>query len=140
MAAGLDWYVNRLHRPFLEVVLHWRYLVLALFIALLIVTMTLLVSGRYKYVFFPRIESEVISVTLRMPEGTPVEVTSRHIERMRTLAEDLQAKYLEPDGSSVIQHILMTVGTSSGGDRVLLVRVNRMWQVFHLRSMRQKHV
>lgn len=115
VAASLDWYVNRLHRPFLEVVLHWRYLVLALFIALLIVTMTLLVSGRYKYVFFPRIESEVVSVTLRMPEGTPVEVTSRHIERMRTLAEDLQAKYLEPDGSSVIQHILMTVGTSSGG-------------------------
>ncbi|WP_020559936.1 efflux RND transporter permease subunit [Thiofilum flexile] len=115
VSATINGYINYVHRPFLEMVLHWRYLVLAIFIVLLLLSITLLASGRYKYVFFPRIESEVVSATLRMTEGTPIEVTSRHIERMRSMAEDLQAKYLEPDGSSVIQHILMTVGTPSGG-------------------------
>lgn len=117
ISHGLEKYVEYIHRPILEVVLHWRYATLSVFVVLLVISIVMVTSGRYKYVFFPRIESEYVSASLQMPEGTPLEVTTRHISRMTNLAEQLQDKYREPDGSSVIQHILVTVGSTSSSPR-----------------------
>ena len=115
IAHGLETYVDKVHRPLLEFSLNWRYATVAVFIVILIVTLAMVMSGRYKYVFFPRIASEYVSATLLMPEGTAIETTSRHIMRMTRAAEQLQQKHKEPDGKLVIQHILVTVG--AGGSR-----------------------
>lgn len=117
ISHGLEKYVEYIHRPILEFILHWRYVTLSVFVVLLIVSITMVTSGRYKYVFFPRIESEYVSASLEMPEGTPIEVTTRHITRMTNIAEQLQEKYREPDGSPVIQHILVTIGSTSTNPR-----------------------
>ncbi|MEZ5449968.1 MAG: efflux RND transporter permease subunit [Thiolinea sp.] len=117
ISHGLEAYVEHIHRPLLEFTLHWRYATLATFIVLLILSISVVASGRYKYVFFPRIESENVSGTLQMPEGTPVEVTTRFANRMETSALELQEKYKEPDGSSVIKHILLTLGSSGSRPR-----------------------
>lgn len=117
VSRSLEIYVDRIHRPFLELTLHWRYLTLAFFSVLLILSIAAVASGRYKYVFFPRIESEYVSVTLQMPEGTPVATTARYATRMEEAAKKLQQKHLEPDGSSVIRHILLTVGSSGSRPR-----------------------
>nr|CAA6821496.1 MAG: Acriflavin resistance protein [uncultured Thiotrichaceae bacterium] len=112
ISHGLELYVERIHRPILEFTLHWRYATLTLFIVLLALSIAIVASGRYRYVFFPRIESEYVTGNLQMPEGTPIEVTTRHTNRMADSAQQLQDKYREPDGSPVIQHILTTIGSS----------------------------
>ncbi len=116
---GLETFVERVYRPSLETALNWRYLVLSIFIALFILTLTLPMSGRMKFTFFPRVQGEFATATLQMQEGTPIDMTTRHIERMAEAASKLQAKYIEPTtGESIIQHILVTVGaTGSSGRR-----------------------
>lgn len=116
---GLETFVERVYRPSLQTALNWRYLVLSLFIALFILTLTLPMSGRMKFTFFPRVQGEFATATLQMQEGTPIDMTTRHIERMAEAASKLQAKYIEPTtGESIIQHILVTVGaTGSSGRR-----------------------
>ena len=115
ISQGLERYVDKIHRPILEFSLNWRYATVAVFIVVLAITLAMVMSGRYKYVFFPRIASEYVSATLLMPEGTAVETTSRHIMRMTRAAEKLQQIHKEPNGESIIQHILVTIG--SGGSR-----------------------
>ena len=117
ISQGLEKYVEYIHRPILEFTLHWRYATLATFVILLAISIAMVASGRYRYVFFPRIASEYVSGTLLMPEGTPIEVTARHAERMTNMAEKLQQKYLEPDDEPIIQHILVTVGSTSSDPR-----------------------
>lgn len=117
ISHGLEKYVEYIHRPILEFTLHWRYATLTVFIVLLILSIALVASGRYRYVFFPRIESEFVSGTLLMPEGTPIEVTTRHAERMTKMAETLQQRYREPNGDPVIEHILLTIGSTSSSPR-----------------------
>ncbi len=113
VSRGLELFIDKIYRPFLDKALNWRYLTLATFIAVLILTIAIVVSGRYKYTFFPRIQSEVISATLQMPEGTPVEVTEKHLNRMLKKVQFLQQKYIEPEtGKTLIQHILQMVGTA----------------------------
>ncbi|MDQ5767458.1 efflux RND transporter permease subunit [Thiothrix subterranea] len=116
---GLETFIERVYRPSLNTALNWRYLVISVFIALFILSLTLPMSGRMKFTFFPRVQGEFATGTLQMQEGTPIEVTTRNVERMANAAQQLQEKYIEPTtGASIIQHILVTVGaTGSSGRR-----------------------
>ena len=131
VARSLEWFIEKVYGPFLNITLNWRYLTLTIFIGILIATVSLVISGRYKYTFFPRIESEIVSATLEMPEGTSLEITKKYVDKMVAAAETLQQKYIEPvpnkefenksaknagtndkEGKKLIRHILVTVGDS----------------------------
>lgn len=113
VSRGLELFIERIYRPFLDKSLNWRYLTLATFISMLVLTVSIVMSGRYKYTFFPRIQSEVITATLEMPEGTPIETTEKHLDWVLAKVEVLKQKYKEPDsGKSLIQHVLETVGSA----------------------------
>lgn len=117
-SRGLEYFIEHYYRPFLEKTLNWRYLTVAVFIAVLIIIITLVMSGRFKYTFFPRIQSETVSATLQMPEGTPIEITEKYVTKMKNAAEQMQQKYREPDtDEAVIQHILVTVGSTGSRPR-----------------------
>lgn len=115
---GLESFVHKVYRPSLETALNWRYLVISIFIALFILALTLPMSGRMKFTFFPRVQGEYATATLQMQEGTPIAVTIQHIERIAASARELQAKYIEPStGKPIIQHILVTVGATGASGR-----------------------
>ena len=121
IAKGLEWFVERMFTPFLDVALRLRYFMLTLFIAALAISILSVTTGRYKFTFFPRIQSEYVRADLTMPEGTPIEVTGKHVDNMLKQLLILQEKYVETDtNESVIQHILTTVGTKGGSRRKLV--------------------
>ncbi|WP_308872900.1 hypothetical protein [Thiothrix subterranea] len=69
---GLETFIERVYRPSLNTALNWRYLVISVFIALFILSLTLPMSGRMKFTFFPRVQGEFATGTLQMQEGTPL--------------------------------------------------------------------
>jgi multidrug efflux pump subunit AcrB len=116
VADGLEQFIQKLYRPVLKLALERRLLTFAIFTAALLIIVSFVVSGRYGYNFFPRIQSETARATLVMPAGTSIEQTRRHIERMGESARQLQADFQEPDGSgSLISNILVSIGWSGGG-------------------------
>jgi len=117
ISRGLERFIENIFNPFLNVALNWRYLTLVIFISILILTVALVISGRFKYTFFPRIQSEIITATLEMPEGTAVSITEKHIKKITRMAEKMQSEFIEPDGRRLIQHILVTVGMGGGRPR-----------------------
>lgn len=132
IAQSLVWFIEKIYGPFLDACLNVRYLTLSIFIAVLITAITLVTTGRYKYTFFPRIESEIVSATIEMPEGTALETTEKYVEKIVSSAVVLQKKYIEPssedsiknsdekfiqksknaEGKNLIKHILVTVGNA----------------------------
>lgn len=111
VARGLELFALKVYRPVLGFAVQRRHLTMAVFTAVIIVIVSFVVSGRYGYTFFPRIQSEIARATLVMPAGTSIDQTRAHIERMARHAYALQAKHQEPDGSrSVIQNILVSIG------------------------------
>ncbi|EIJ33102.1 efflux RND transporter permease subunit [Thiothrix nivea] len=117
ISHGLEYFVEHYYRPALEVALNWRYLTISIFIVILIISFSLVGSGRYKFTFFPRIQSERATATLQMKEGTPIETTEKYVGRIAKAAEQMQAKYVEPDGESIIEHILVIVGSTDSRPR-----------------------
>ena len=118
IADGLQGFIMQFYRPLLHAALNRRYLTLSLFIAVVIVVFSAVGAGWMKFVFFPRVQSELARASLSMPAGTPVEVTGAHIARMAETAQALQEKYVDPEsGEPVIRHILSTVGSTGGRNR-----------------------
>lgn len=116
VADSLERFVETVYQPFLFACLNRRYLTLSLVIAFSLVILGIVMSGRWGYTFFPRIQSETASAIITMPRGTPIEVTEGHVFWIEEKARELQESYIDPvTGKSVIEHIMTNVGQSSGG-------------------------
>lgn len=113
IADGLEWIIANAYQPLLEFCLRWRYAVWALFFTGFIIIMAVVFSGGLRFVFFPRVQSELATATLTMPAGTPYSVTQKHIKRMSEAAYALQDKHTDAvTGESVIQNIFVTIGSA----------------------------
>ena len=116
IADGLEWMIRHWYQPFLAACMRQRYLTLSVFAGSAIIVFSLVSAGHVKFVFFPRIQSEVARASLVMPTGTPFEITQKHVERINNAAAELQKKHIDPEtGLSIIEGIMSTAG-SSGGD------------------------
>ncbi len=101
-------FINRAYRPSLALGLKLRYVTLASFIAIFIITIGLVGGGFIKFTFFPRIDSNNVIAELTMPLGTPAEVTATAIQRLERSALQLEEEFsLE---KSIIRHVLASIG------------------------------
>lgn len=117
-ADGFETFILKYYRPALNYCLSHRYSTIAVFLGVFILILALMNSGWVRFVFFPRVPSETIQVTLTMPAGTPFEVTDQHIQHITEKAFILQKKHKDPEtGISVIEHIYATSGSGGGGRR-----------------------
>jgi multidrug efflux pump subunit AcrB len=88
---GLFRMVDNYYLPSLRVMLKNRYLALASFIALLILSLGLLVGGFLRVVFFPEIAGDFMRVDLEMNEGTPAYVTHENMDRLEQALRQVDA-------------------------------------------------
>ncbi len=116
IAGGLEWLIIKLYRPLLAFSLRQRYLTFVVFIGFSFLVATYVISGRFGFTFFPRVESETARATLTMQAGTPVSTTQEHVYKIRQAALALQTKYTDNDtNQSVIKNVLSSVGWTAGG-------------------------
>lgn len=116
-ADGFEQAVMRYYKPALQHCMRHRYLTLAVFTGVLLVMVALITSGWTRFVFFPRVESETITVTLNMPTGTPFEVTDQHVRHMTEQALILGNEFRDPElGVSIIKNVLSTTGSGGFGN------------------------
>lgn len=116
VADGLERLLGFCYRPLLSAALSYRYLTFALFIGVSFIILSFVLSGRYGFTFFPRVQSEIVRATLTMQTGTSESITTGHIQKMTAAAEELQARYTDPvSGVSVIKNIMTSLGWSAAG-------------------------
>jgi len=118
IADGLEWFIENLYQPVLALALRFRYTTMALFVGVLIIVFSMVSAGHIRFIFFPRIQSEIAQARLVMPEGTPFEVTEGHIATITEAAQKLKDKHIDTEtGESVIMGILSSAGTGGGSER-----------------------
>ena len=110
VARGLKWFIHQAYRPFLEAALRWRYLTVAAGIGMMIVTLGMVLSGRPVFHFFPSIEADFMAASVTMPQGTPVDATSRAVEKLEAGAATLRQTLIEDTGTDYFLHVSTSVG------------------------------
>jgi multidrug efflux pump subunit AcrB len=77
---GLGWLIEKTYAPVQRWATANRYLSVAIGLAFLITSFGLPAGGRLAFTFFPRIDSDIVTVTIEMPFGSAVEQT-REVEQ-----------------------------------------------------------
>ncbi len=89
VSAGLDWFINRLYAPFLDFCIRFRMVTIAASVAVLIVVVGYVFSGRIGVILMPRIESDQSVVTATLPYGSPLSKAEEVRERLLRTAEEM---------------------------------------------------
>jgi len=107
---GLQWFINRVYSPTLDLCLRWRYLTLAVAVATLLLTVGLVSGGFVRFIFFPKVESDFVSATVTLPQGSPIASTSAAVEQLRQAAEKLRAEIVDESGQDPYVHLVAATG------------------------------
>lgn len=111
IASGLESFVRRFYQPFLERCLRWRYVTAATFIGILILSLSVVISGWLPFKFFPEVEGDILSAKVELAQGVPFEETERAVRKLEAAALQLGEKYRDNDGKTIIRHLLASAGT-----------------------------
>jgi len=116
--TALQWYVRRVYAPILTRIMSWRYSVLALAMALLLVSVGMVGGGVIRRVFFPDIMMDVVTANIEMEQGLPVSRlhdVARDIETsLRQLGNDIE----DETGDKIIKHIQIKANSNTKADIV----------------------
>ena len=121
----MEWLKMRLYAPVLRFFMNAPFLGIAIPIGLLIISFSLVGGGFVKTTFFPFVEGDAITMSLKMPAGVREEITQGwldHVEKaVWSVNEELKAQ--REDGKDVILEINKNLGPTSyqGGMFILLL-------------------
>ena len=107
-AKSLQHFADTRYRSALDLAVHYRYTTLALFVGGLIICLALVPAGIVRFVFFPNIPSDSITISLKMPQGTPWQKTHDYTLRIEQAAMDMNTRYQQQTNSeeSVILELM----------------------------------
>lgn len=92
-AHSVIWFAEHVYQPLLKRAVRWRYVTLAIFVAVFAVVIGVFSSGRIKQAFMPEIENDFMRVMVTMPAGTP-------FERTKEVANQLDAARVALEGDT----------------------------------------
>jgi len=115
--------IKTVYAPFLDRTLSYRYLTLALGLAVLILTLSYVQSGRIGMTLMERIEADFAQAEVALPYGSPVEKT----EAIQSILVDAAQQITKKNGGNrLVQGIFAEIGrgaSGSSGGHLARVRV-----------------
>ena len=109
--------VRTRYGPFLETALRNRYLTLSIGVAVLVITVAFVKSGRMGFELFPKVESDFSLTTAKVPFGTAVQKTERV---KQILVEAAQQVAQENGGDQLVRGIFAVINGNLATVRVYL--------------------
>ena len=103
-------FIQQVYRPFLFWALQWRYVVMAIFIALFLIFMTLVFSGWLKLAFFPKVEGDMAVASVSFPRGTPVAKTQQAVAYIEQQALALKQQLGEENNREQLLNSMGIIG------------------------------
>ncbi|WP_333003418.1 efflux RND transporter permease subunit [Vibrio coralliilyticus] len=138
--AGLGYFTFRYYKPFLALVLTYRYAALAMFISFFVLVAGALPSGKIKAIFFPEISMDFIQVDVVFKDDAGFGLVQREALELEKLADVLNDQLVIDYQLDVdpIQDVLtettdntatLTVGLSANDERpVTASDIAKRWQ------------
>jgi multidrug efflux pump subunit AcrB len=112
LARGLENLATNFYEPFVHTVLRWRYVSAAVGLGVLILAVSLILSGRVVFGFFPAIEGDRVYGGLEMPEGIAAETTMAAAQQIENAAQRMNAEMTEELGldQPLVRNVFSSVG------------------------------
>ena len=102
-------FVRDIYGPFLDRALRLRYLTVSIGLAILVLTLGYVKSGRAGFEPFPSVESDISQCRVTLPYGAPVEKTLAIRKRIIEAGNRVAAEIEKQSGKKLVKGLLSTV-------------------------------
>ncbi len=113
----MNWLRDKIYSPTLKFALKNRFASLSGFVAALYLTASSVIGGIIPVDFFPVIDSDILTVDLKMPMGTNEKITDSIISMVEKKAYEsgleIEKKFMKNDDRNLIQYINKNIGFSA---------------------------
>ena len=118
----MDWMRDKLYGPYLNFFLKNKLLGFAISITLFLLTFGSISGGIIRFTFFPRIASDRVTITLKMPQGTNERITESIITDIERVAREVNREFTakQTGNRQVIQNIIKKIGPGTANASLLL--------------------
>ncbi|WP_428409876.1 efflux RND transporter permease subunit [Hyphococcus sp.] len=96
-AEGLMTFADTMYRPLVKTALRFRYFTVAFFIGAFMISAALLAQGWVTFKFNPEVQGQFLSLTVRMPEGSPWARSEQIFGEIEAAADRLRADLDTPE-------------------------------------------
>lgn len=96
-SEGLMSFADSVYRPIVKLALRLRYFTVAAFIGFFAISVALMAQGWIAFKFEPEVQGTFLSLTARMPEGSPWVRTEQVFREIETAADKLKQEYDTPE-------------------------------------------
>lgn len=114
-ANKLKHFVQTKYRPFAAKCVKYRYVTLASFVALFILSIGMISSGAVRWVFFPNIPSDFVQASVEMQPGTNEERTIATMAQVRDAIYQVDAEYEAQTGQKAVRHVNTFIQSAESG-------------------------
>jgi len=112
----LENFIEHKYKPMVEKAIAKRYITMAIFVAIYMLSMGLMNAGLVKNEMFPNIPSDFIQGNLTMNNGTSVSERNAALDRIVAAVSAVGDENLQENGESMIRHTMVfTRGDTAGG-------------------------
>lgn len=115
-ARFLEFLIERIYKPFIRFAIDHSALTICCALALFLLSMGLVASGKTPFNVFPQIDSNQIMSRIIYPDGTPASVTDAATRRIEQAIREINEKYEQSTGQPVVRFVHRTVGQVSAPD------------------------
>ena len=113
--ALIEWARRSLAGSLVAFLLRRRYLVFSVIVAVFVLSVGMLASGRIKVQGFPELEGDVVVARLLLPQGTPLARTEAIVDRILAALERTNAVFApqQPGGRDLVENAYVQFGVNS---------------------------
>lgn len=131
---GFQHFVEDMYQPFLKRCVEYRYITFACFVALLIITATMLKTGIVRFVPMPSIPHDFPSISIEMNENVSEQQTMDAIRTLEQMIRDVDKSVIADTGSPMVAHIMAYARSANAGRIVapLVDEESRPFDTFEL--------
>jgi multidrug efflux pump subunit AcrB len=105
--------IHNTYREFLGRCIKHRYNVVAVFLGVLVLSITLVTSGKVRWVFFPDIPSDFIQVQIEMDEGSSELNTLNVVQSVEEALYAMNEQFEKETGAPVVKHSFINMSAKN---------------------------
>ncbi len=109
---GFDNFRDKLFVPLLDKAIQFRYLTIGIVVMLLIISISLPLGGKLKFVGFPSIDGDIVEARILLPQGTPLHITESMVSQIQKAAysANQELSSVQPQGQNLVNNITIIYG------------------------------
>lgn len=109
VAGGLENFINSLLMPVATTLIRLRYITITAATIIIVFSIWIVASGNLRFIFFPQIEGNEITITLEMPIGTAFSITEKNTLKIAEDVTETREHFKEGD-FDIFQNVSYSIG------------------------------